>query len=423
MWGNIVLESNFFKVYNFGFLSNSSDILISLIHWQYWWWFWFSFLLCFYYVLLIKCISSHSLKFYPKIVNSFRSHGKWGDVIVCLLPVSWCINILSNSTTLLKLIEWQSEASVLTLRVRGKQWYWVYKVDINSMANCLKTSILSYKIGHFNVNIDTNTFSPNKAIFYKNNTGTVNPVNINNFTKLINHSSYKNTFISNSLFSSIECFSSEVLYNYKNILLSSIDILNIDKLSYFNTGSQISLVSRDLITQDLIFFSKDNYKLNFFKFNAKKINYTKYITTVQKRIDDWVKISSSSIKENNLTINNFLNFDNYINYKNYNNNRLLNINKILVLPTNIFINVITNSFDVIHSWFIPGLGFKMDCIPGRSTHHTLYIDLPGIYYGQCAEICGRFHHHMPIKICSLYIDHYIMYSINFNTKLYKYANI
>jgi heme/copper-type cytochrome/quinol oxidase subunit 2 len=43
----------------------------------------------------------------------------------------------------------------------------------------------------------------------------------------------------------------------------------------------------------------------------------------------------------------------------------------------------------------------MDCVPGRSTHHSFYIDNVGFYYGQCAEICGRYHHHMPIRICAL----------------------
>lgn len=65
------------------------------------------------------------------------------------------------------------------------------------------------------------------------------------------------------------------------------------------------------------------------------------------------------------------------------------------------ITIITNSYDVIHSWFIPGLGLKMDCVPGRSTHHTIYIEKQGYYYGQCAEVCGRRHHHMPIKILAV----------------------
>jgi heme/copper-type cytochrome/quinol oxidase subunit 2 len=79
------------------------------------------------------------------------------------------------------------------------------------------------------------------------------------------------------------------------------------------------------------------------------------------------------------------------------------------LPAHTNLTLITNSFDVIHSWFIPGLGLKMDCIPGRSTHHSFYIDNVGFYYGQCAEICGRYHHHMPIRVCALPFEHFLIW--------------
>ena len=87
--------------------------------------------------------------------------------------------------------------------------------------------------------------------------------------------------------------------------------------------------------------------------------------------------------------------------------RLLRTKRTLVLPAHTNLTVITNSYDVVHSWFIPGLGIKLDCVPGRSTHHTFYIDNIGFYYGQCAEICGRYHHHMPIRICALPIEQFI----------------
>jgi heme/copper-type cytochrome/quinol oxidase subunit 2 len=51
----------------------------------------------------------------------------------------------------------------------------------------------------------------------------------------------------------------------------------------------------------------------------------------------------------------------------------------------------------------------MDCIPGRATHHNFYIDNVGFYYGQCAEICGRYHHHMPIRICALPFEHFLLW--------------
>jgi len=89
--------------------------------------------------------------------------------------------------------------------------------------------------------------------------------------------------------------------------------------------------------------------------------------------------------------------------------RMLRTRRTLVLPAHVNLTAITNSYDVIHSWFIPGLGLKMDCIPGRATHHTFYIDNVGFYYGQCAEICGRYHHHMPIRICALPFEHFLVW--------------
>lgn len=58
-----------------------------------------------------------------------KSHGKWGDLIIAIGPILWCANILSNSNFLLKLAEWQTENCIYNLRIRGKQWYWVYKFD------------------------------------------------------------------------------------------------------------------------------------------------------------------------------------------------------------------------------------------------------------------------------------------------------
>lgn len=48
-------------------------------------------------------------------------------------------------------------------------------------------------------------------------------------------------------------------------------------------------------------------------------------------------------------------------------------------------------------------------MPGRATHHTMYIDNVGLYYGQCAEVCGRYHHHMPIRVCALPFEHFLVW--------------
>ena len=69
--------------------------------------------------------------------TSIRGHGKWGDFLVALIPLSWCGNILVNSNFILRMIEWQNEGSLFTLRVQGKQWYWVYKFDASAAQNIL----------------------------------------------------------------------------------------------------------------------------------------------------------------------------------------------------------------------------------------------------------------------------------------------
>lgn len=95
------------------------------------------------------------------------------------------------------------------------------------------------------------------------------------------------------------------------------------------------------------------------------------------------------------------------------NRRMIRTKRTLVIPAHVNITIISNSYDVIHAWWIPGLGIKIDCVPGRSTHHTFFVDNVGFYYGQCAEICGRYHHHMPIRICALPFEHFLVWWYSF----------
>lgn len=78
--------------------------------------------------------------------------------------------------------------------------------------------------------------------------------------------------------------------------------------------------------------------------------------------------------------------------------RLLDTDNSLVLPTNISVRVVTTATDVIHSWAVPALGLKADAVPGRLNQIRFLINRPGIFYGQCREICGANHRFIPIKI-------------------------
>nr|YP_009710877.1 cytochrome c oxidase subunit II [Olidiana ritcheriina]QFZ99635.1 cytochrome c oxidase subunit II [Olidiana ritcheriina] len=78
--------------------------------------------------------------------------------------------------------------------------------------------------------------------------------------------------------------------------------------------------------------------------------------------------------------------------------RLLQTDYQMILPYNTQIRILTSSLDVIHSWTIQSLGIKVDASPGRINQANMYINKPGIYYGQCSEICGANHSFMPIMV-------------------------
>ena len=78
--------------------------------------------------------------------------------------------------------------------------------------------------------------------------------------------------------------------------------------------------------------------------------------------------------------------------------RLLDTDNEVVLPTGKNIRVQISTEDVIHSWTVPSFGIKHDATPGRVNESWFNIDKPGIYYGQCSELCGIQHAYMPIKV-------------------------
>ncbi len=561
------MDLTFQTNYWFGFPESNSDIILNLTHWQYWWWFWFTYLLCLYYFIFLKLIRSRLLKFHPKIVTSYRAHGKWGDFIICALPISWCINILSNSNFILRMIEWQTESNLFTVRIRGRQWYWVYKIEIKSLLNITqipknignnywvlfnKTS-LNYSEDYLNIlqlknnnkwlksyiktymfdsrlNKNSTNFNLNYTNMYK-----TKPISLlTDYLKLKNIFK-KKKFSKNSLFieknnkyedmmsrkkQTLHTNNYDIFSQIKEKLTIKFNLLPepfftfsknpfnefVDKFNIFSKkkNSKIEIIQSNS-NEDLLFnFIKKNINsiktnpfndfdknINFIKPNINK-NYNIYFNSLkyddldrQYRYNYYSTVKPLKIvfnnnillkfnKNNNIVINknmpdniylvikqkrytpvkqlNLFNNKSLIlnnhailelmdinrmklkktikSYKNkpqnFNNvyyRRLLRTKRILVLPTNINITLITNSFDVIHSWYIPGLGIKLDCVPGRSTHHSLFIDHAGFYYGQCAEICGRYHHHMPIRVCALPFEHFLIWWYSYGLPYFNSTKI
>ena len=579
MWGNILTEISYMQNFNMNFSNDKADVLIHLTQWQYWWWFWFSFLWALYYLLVARVFRYRTLKFNPRIAATLRPHGKWGDLLTCLIPVTWCLNILINSNFILKLIEWQSESSLFTLRVRAKQWYWVYKLDLRNIADIfsaprnvgrnkwqfstfgdLQTAedylhIMqmraysswskdfwselgkkSLKKNKFNITTPLDAYKSEflknanltlfknvldkKSLLTLNNSNdfevsglslSADNLSLNSFNLVDTFLNLKKTnflesgkiqvFKKNFLFlglsdeklfkldlfkrnqelsekklkphlslqtnnltktwsltevDSLNSFlESEILNNYKSnkTTVRHPDLDDETRTIKRNSGKNtpirlLKCPNSEVFLRDSLITStsNDSIELLRLRFNEQKstlankpVRPTIYLTFKQKRYNQRTNISKKTqvffdkdLQKNQTYSGNPFLKDAAIIEENFGNptrqyrmvkkaksrldttrvatwNRLLRSRRVLVLPAHVNITVITNSFDVVHSWHIPGLGLKMDCLPGRATHHTMYIDNVGLYYGQCAEICGRYHHHMPIRVCALPFEHFLVW--------------
>ena len=384
------------------------------------------------------------MHFNPILNTSLRGHGKWGDFLVALIPLSWCGNILANSNFILRMIEWQNESSLFTLRVQGKQWYWVYKFDSNLVATLKERP---FNIGH-NKWVYTQTINSALSAQYLD-------ISLLS-TQLEYQLMYTNLLKENALDPSSLLNDSYTNSTYLTGLLGQQEVVKASSLVQTtaqlnpNLDDTSNFAGNLLLTKPSFKFTIKKGVLNLFvletfeQLQAKKSLAQNLLLvpsfskpsgqTVEKVWDPeffwgfrqrkYKRASSYSFSRRTpqtrlMKLLDKQVFQNYQAIK-YNKHRtelvpvtlarrLLRTKRTLVLPAHINLTVITNSYDVVHSWFIPGLGIKMDCVPGRSTHHTFYIDSVGFFYGQCAEICGRYHHHMPIRICALPIEQFVVW--------------
>lgn len=78
----------------------------------------------------------------------------------------------------------------------------------------------------------------------------------------------------------------------------------------------------------------------------------------------------------------------------------------MVVPAGVPLRIQTTAADVIHAFAVPALWFKMDAVPGRLNEKMLLIEEPGLYYGQCSELCGARHGYMPIAVEALPMEQF-----------------
>nr|YP_003345011.1 cytochrome c oxidase subunit II [Moringua microchir]BAI53149.1 cytochrome oxidase subunit 2 [Moringua microchir] len=90
--------------------------------------------------------------------------------------------------------------------------------------------------------------------------------------------------------------------------------------------------------------------------------------------------------------------------------RLLETDHRMVVPMESPVRVLVTAEDVLHSWAVPALGVKMDAVPGRLNQTAFIAARPGVYYGQCSEICGANHSFMPIVVEAVPLQYFESWS-------------
>jgi len=103
--------------------------------------------------------------------------------------------------------------------------------------------------------------------------------------------------------------------------------------------------------------------------------------------------------------------------------RLLDVDRRIVIPYSVSTRILTTSTDVIHSWTIPRLLVKSDAVPGRINQINFLISRPGLYYGQCSEICGANHSFIPIILESVKNGNFISFLKTLLSSLNKSSSL
>lgn len=95
--------------------------------------------------------------------------------------------------------------------------------------------------------------------------------------------------------------------------------------------------------------------------------------------------------------------------------RLLEVDNRIVVPIQLEIRMLITAADVIHSWTVPALGVKVDAVPGRLNQIGFTTTQPGVFYGQCSEICGANHSFMPIAVEAINTKSFMRWISNFKS--------
>lgn len=355
---NINLLQFYSKNWQGSMLSTMHPWLLHMTLWQYWLWFSFFISMSFYFLYLIKILTYQRADIRGNRSSGDKRRNAWSEVLIVLFPIFWSINIVSNAFYYLRLLEGSNGYVNLTVQISAYQWGWKYCYNDSTYLRLLANPI---KIG-FNTDFVPEGSVPYNDLFF---------TNIIKSNNLVNH-----------------------VTNYL------INTFSINLNNTINYEEPMDRNNSDFFTADLhdeVFFSRRWLKtIGVIEDHRKNPVKNQLFQTGYWVVGQGVGVEESPInpRTNKHSIDPF---------------RLLRSTGALVLPTRLFLRLMSCSEDITHSWAVPGLGIKMDCVPGRlfCLYNTIHRE--GVYFGQCSELCGWNHYNMPVIVYALSPEHFILW--------------
>ena len=381
MWGDFMLFYFFPNNWNIGMLRSMHSWLVHMSIWQYWLWFSFLILMVLYFTYTSKVFSFNRIDIRLRRSTGERRRNSWSEILTVILPLFWSINLISNALAYLRVLEGSGAYPFLSVQISAFQWGWRY---------CYGES---FYVKHFD-----NPVSVGYSVHYvKNKVGWFPTVKAGQ--KLTIYQNYKVHRIPNSEYA-IKPWTFRILSIQKlrkpRMITWQINHFVHDKMMWTEVYlcrfwlRQIGILPRN-IDQDV----------------KSTIFYPGY-SVVGNGLKDSEILLKKDILKNITSVFNFF--------------RLFKSSEALVLPTHVPLRLMGTSEDVTHSWAVPGLGIKLDCVPGRLFFLYTNLGRTGVFFGQCSELCGWNHYNMPVNMCSLPMEHFIIWwEIEFQYRFIEYS--
>lgn len=372
MWGDLALIKLYPKNWQSSLSKSGHTWVLHTTIWHYWLLFTFIIAMNLFVVYIYKTLSYNRVDIRGTKSTGDKRRLAWPEMLTVILPLYWAINIVTNALAFLRAVEGNCGNTTVSVQINGFQWGWKY-----CYSDMFYTKFLN---SPFQTGYNSLTSVNGLELYYNKNEKWIYKKNMK----------FKKTELTYKRLDIVEDILPWKLMNHKK-----------STKHHWSYNTDNSHYLYDLTAEH--YFCRQWLK------NLGRMENELELKVLNKKFQHGYWIVSQGLNPDNLLIIEDLNKK--TNKKEYSivkdPLRLLRASNALVLPTRVNIRLMGCSDDVTHSWAVPGLGIKMDCVPGRLFFIYTNIIRDGIYFGQCSELCGWNHYNMPIVLYAIPLEHFI----------------